>query len=568
MATVARRIRAAKKKLSKVGDIESALTTGKAINDDQRKCLDAKIGLDAVLEELHKLEPLLQGSVNLEVQAAKSAGREEALAEAAEAAAAREEQRSHTSRAGASTQTGGEESADEVARMVDLLYVSNIFNCRGEEERHHAFEAFLSMQSNDEGKQVGLEDLEVLSDYGRTILTGGVDGSSSHKDALERCKAAAAEYIKATELDEETGFPVHRVRATLECIQGSQFFEGSAGALAEVMQQEVIAAQAAASAAAASCTPGVTGQVVVGHPSGIPLDGNDDVIHPASHTHSHGLSEPAAHQPTVEHSTAPRASRGSFLPFDSLHQSSTKPQRPPVQPTHQASAPQSTAAALGSGYGGFMTRGAGTYTRVPTSAPQTAFGASEAAIGTDPVVQPSGNGGAVGGTGVEASGPGMHSGADAVKESTDPLADADMATMPAMDSIHAAVPKQEAPGQYGGENGDGVQAAMEGGLEQRHKGGRGQGPRAHQAQYRVIETDRPRPNGGTRGKGPGAHPGGRPASANRGRGPRGRGRDFSAGRGGREPSYRGGRRGAPGRGGRGHSRQDSAGRSPAPPAQA
>ena len=35
MATMARRIRAAKKKLSRVGDIESALTTGKAINDDQ-----------------------------------------------------------------------------------------------------------------------------------------------------------------------------------------------------------------------------------------------------------------------------------------------------------------------------------------------------------------------------------------------------------------------------------------------------------------------------------------------------------------------------------------------------
>ena len=34
MATVARRIRTVKKKSSKVGDIESALTTAKAINDD------------------------------------------------------------------------------------------------------------------------------------------------------------------------------------------------------------------------------------------------------------------------------------------------------------------------------------------------------------------------------------------------------------------------------------------------------------------------------------------------------------------------------------------------------
>lgn len=78
-----KRLRACRKKLRKIEDVEAAVAAGKEINEEQRQVLaeSRKAGLIAVIEELEKLAAPVKEALTEEVKLIKQSGYDEAMAQ-------------------------------------------------------------------------------------------------------------------------------------------------------------------------------------------------------------------------------------------------------------------------------------------------------------------------------------------------------------------------------------------------------------------------------------------------------------------------------------------------------
>jgi hypothetical protein len=89
LTTLAKRLRACRKKLRKIEDIEAAIGLGKEINEEQRVALSSKPGLVAVIDELEKLTSLVGQALVDEAAVHRQHGYENAMAEVKKAEAER-----------------------------------------------------------------------------------------------------------------------------------------------------------------------------------------------------------------------------------------------------------------------------------------------------------------------------------------------------------------------------------------------------------------------------------------------------------------------------------------------
>jgi len=89
LTTLAKRLRACRKKLRKIEDIEAAVGLGKEINEEQRVALTSKPGLVAVIDELEKLTSLVGQALVDEAAVHRQHGYENAMAEVKKAEAER-----------------------------------------------------------------------------------------------------------------------------------------------------------------------------------------------------------------------------------------------------------------------------------------------------------------------------------------------------------------------------------------------------------------------------------------------------------------------------------------------
>jgi colicin import membrane protein len=80
---LAKRLRACRKKLRKIEDVEAAVAAGKEINEEQRQVLaeSRKAGLIAVIDELEKLAAPVKEALTEEVKLIKQSGYDEAMAQ-------------------------------------------------------------------------------------------------------------------------------------------------------------------------------------------------------------------------------------------------------------------------------------------------------------------------------------------------------------------------------------------------------------------------------------------------------------------------------------------------------
>lgn len=80
---LAKRLRACRKKLRKIEDVEAAVAAGKEINEEQRQLLEhsRKAGLIAVIDELEKLSAPVKEALTEEVKLVKQSGYDAAMAE-------------------------------------------------------------------------------------------------------------------------------------------------------------------------------------------------------------------------------------------------------------------------------------------------------------------------------------------------------------------------------------------------------------------------------------------------------------------------------------------------------
>lgn len=78
---LAKRLRACRKKMRKIEDVEAAAAAGKEINEEQRVLLTTKVGLIAVIDELEKLSAPVKEALVEEVKLVKQSGYDAAMSE-------------------------------------------------------------------------------------------------------------------------------------------------------------------------------------------------------------------------------------------------------------------------------------------------------------------------------------------------------------------------------------------------------------------------------------------------------------------------------------------------------
>lgn len=107
ITVLSKRLRACRKKLRKIEDVEAAVTQGKEINEEQRALVASKPGLCSVIEELEKLTGIVSQALVDEATVHRQLGYENAMAEVKQQEAERQ------------AKEASEEAAAEAAKSAD-----------------------------------------------------------------------------------------------------------------------------------------------------------------------------------------------------------------------------------------------------------------------------------------------------------------------------------------------------------------------------------------------------------------------------------------------------------------
>lgn len=197
LSVVSKRIRALRKKLNRIAQMEEALAAGKTLNREQEEVLRSKPVVAVLIEELEKLRPPLAAALLLEEKEPSSIP--------------------------ISTQgkRGEHDAASQIADLVRLLYFASLFDVRPQTEftatmltRSHERGCCLTYDYvTDDDKDLDLlsdKDLDLLSDLGSLVTSRPADHLVSHKAALDACIAHATRWIAAAD------HPIH-AHATATC---------------------------------------------------------------------------------------------------------------------------------------------------------------------------------------------------------------------------------------------------------------------------------------------------------------------------------------------------------------
>lgn len=218
MQVLNRRIRAARKKIQKISVIEEAQATGKEINDDQVKTLASKVQVTAILEELARVEPLVEKALKKEIDGAVAKAVEESKARQ-DASEADEGEESST----VDSSSEQKHESDEAGQLLDLLYVSQVFGVGGTEAD---YEAFLAGQDPvQDGKPITRGDLEKLASFGKSLFTRAVEEGFTHEEALSRCKRMALTFIRSPDAQVDNETSVSEMMDVITKLKESDFFK-------------------------------------------------------------------------------------------------------------------------------------------------------------------------------------------------------------------------------------------------------------------------------------------------------------------------------------------------------
>lgn len=238
VTVIAKRLRAARKRLRNIEEIEAKRDGGKALNADQEDSLKAKPGVVAVIDELEKLISLLEKAAEEETEAAVSRAVGDALAVAkAEHEAAREADRAAAEAASAEAAAAAAEAAvaeatadtvseSDVHRLVELLYFSQTFGTQngGVDERSLCLS--FTQAAGGESAPLATADLEAIHALGRLITARPAEELVPHKDALGAAKALALQWVRGQGDDTflpAAGCTVRELAAKLDRVLASDY---------------------------------------------------------------------------------------------------------------------------------------------------------------------------------------------------------------------------------------------------------------------------------------------------------------------------------------------------------
>ncbi|KAF5443250.1 hypothetical protein F2P56_035822 [Juglans regia] len=226
-----KRLRALRKKLNRIHQMEDTIAQGKPINKEQEEVLRSKPAVSALIDELEKLrQPLSQ-----------------ALSEELSIAAQRQQLSSHSAPA---SSVDRENSADEdddhgsknsepdlgvVEDLLKLLYFGSLFDVKSQSDftatiltRTHERGCCLTYDyvTDDATDLLGEKDLDSLSSLGGFLISRPVDSGLSHKNALQRCIEHAKLWLANSDqpIESNANITYAGLRERLNKIMASDYF--------------------------------------------------------------------------------------------------------------------------------------------------------------------------------------------------------------------------------------------------------------------------------------------------------------------------------------------------------
>ncbi|XP_028792563.1 uncharacterized protein LOC114748353 [Neltuma alba] len=209
-----KRIRALRKKMNRILQMEESIAQGKIINKEQEEVLRSKPAVSVLIDELEKLRQPLSSAVKEEVDLALQ---------------------NHRVSPDEQPQKADDFNHPGVEDLLNLLYFGSLFDVKSQNDftstmltRTHERGCCLTYDyvTDDATDLLGEKDLDLISRLGGLLISRPADSRLSHKNALQRCIEHAKLWLAKADQPIESNADVtySGLRERLNKIMSSEYF--------------------------------------------------------------------------------------------------------------------------------------------------------------------------------------------------------------------------------------------------------------------------------------------------------------------------------------------------------
>ncbi|KAK6133697.1 hypothetical protein DH2020_032607 [Rehmannia glutinosa] len=226
---VNKRLRALRKKLNRIAQMEESLSQGKILNKEQEETLRSKSFVLAGIDELEKLRQPLAQAVAQEIELALEKNKQQPDALAAENPNEEEDVEPEAK--------AGVDEASAISDLLNLLYFGSVFDVRTlmmvhdnmltrTHERNCCLTYDYVTDDDAAGDPLKEWDLDLIAMLGGSLISRPVNSSLSHKNALQQCVEHAKLWLANAELPIEpnSNITYASLREKLNKIMASDYF--------------------------------------------------------------------------------------------------------------------------------------------------------------------------------------------------------------------------------------------------------------------------------------------------------------------------------------------------------
>ncbi|KAK1376510.1 Glycine-rich protein [Heracleum sosnowskyi] len=223
-----KRLRALRKKLNRISQMEDSISQGKTLNKEQEEVFRTKSSAISAIDELEKLKQPLAIAVSEEIDLAIKV-KSELVSDKSEVVS--------DVKGELVSDEGGKSGEDfsVIEKLLEVLYFGSMFDVRSEVDftrsvltKTHERNCCLSYDyvSDDESELLAEKDLDLISKVGSLLVSRPVDTSLSHKNALEKCVERAKLWIESSEqpIEGESNVTYSLLKEKLAKIMASPYF--------------------------------------------------------------------------------------------------------------------------------------------------------------------------------------------------------------------------------------------------------------------------------------------------------------------------------------------------------
>ncbi|CAA2969173.1 Hypothetical predicted protein [Olea europaea subsp. europaea] len=232
LSLINRRLRALRKKLNHILQMEDSLSQGRTLNKDQEETLKSKPFVVAGIDELEKLRQPLADAVAQEISIAYHKLESEAPIKPTPD----EETRKPEEPVVVKEEESSSEGVSVISDLMNLLYFGSVFDVKTLMRAHdnmltrtherHCCLTYDYVTDDDATDPLKEQDLDLISMLGVMLLSRPVDSSLSHKNALQKCVEHAKLWLANSDqpIESNSSVTYSGLREKLNKIMASDYF--------------------------------------------------------------------------------------------------------------------------------------------------------------------------------------------------------------------------------------------------------------------------------------------------------------------------------------------------------